>query len=282
MAFSFMKISATGNDFVAIDNWRGAFPPEAEVVRKICARRLGVGADGILLLEKSPRYHFAMRYFNADGSEGELCGNGARAIALFAYLTHKLPRNLTFESQVGTHQAIIASDGVKVQMPGPQNMQSNLQLSEKFGYKSTGFVEIGVPHFVVEVQNLDTVDVLAVGKSLRYDPAFASGTNVDFFEQIDRHTISMRTYERGVEDETMACGTGATAVVLLNFLRKRVESPVTVSVRGGELTVEFTPDFSQIFLQGAVQPIYSGQLFLENREWMRLNQLEKSFRTQKG
>ncbi len=278
---NFTKISATGNDFVVIDNRKSGFSPEPAVIQKICARRTGVGADGILLLEESEACNFSMRYFNADGSEGELCGNGARAIALFAYLKGAASKKMLFESKSGTHRAEIGENEVKVEMPSPKNIRWDLHLSENFGHTSVGFVEIGVPHFVVQVPKVKEVNVTEEGRALRYHQTFPAGTNVDFVEFVDRHTLRMRTYERGVEDETLACGTGATAVSLLNFLKEKVESPVTVLVPGGILKIEFSPDLRNIFLSGAVQPIFSGILFMEHESWMNLKQLEKNFHTPK-
>ncbi len=277
-----MKISATGNDFVLLDNRKNQFFPKPALVQKICTRRTGVGADGILLLEESRRYDFAMRYFNSDGSEGELCGNGARAITLFAFLNGVAGREMKFESKSGVHRAQINGSDIRVEMPPPKNIRWDLPLAESFGHQSIGFVEIGVPHFVVEVSDLPKVDVAGTGRKLRHHSAFESGTNVDFVELIDAHTIRMRTYERGVEEETLACGTGATAAATLNFLRKKVQPPVLVQVPGGELKVDFSVDLKNLFLNGAVQPIFSGNLFVENGKWMSLKQLERNFRTPGG
>ena len=277
----FIKISATGNDFIVIDNRLQDFSPDPDLVQKICARRTGIGADGLLLLEKSSQNDFSMRYFNSDGSEGELCGNGARAIALFAYLKKISAQRMRFESKSGIHRAEIGSDSVKVQMPQPQNIRWDLFEAEPLGYKSVGYVEIGVPHFVVEVRSIDSVNVLSAGRKLRYSSQFPKGANIDFIEIESNQKIKMRTYERGVEDETLSCGTGATAVSVLNFLKKKVEPPIVVEVPGGELTLDFRPDLNSIHLSGRVQPIYSGKLLMENGEWMNLKQLEENFLTQK-
>ncbi len=277
----FTKISATGNDFIVIDNRNEHFLPDPHLIQKICVRRTGGGADGLLLLQTSESLDFSMRYFNSDGSEGELCGNGARAIALFAYLKGIAPRSMTFRSPSGPHRAEVEEDKVKVEMPQPQNLDWKTVAADALGYRTVGFVEIGVPHLVVEVRDAEKVPVVSHGRLLRYNPEFSAGTNVDFIQILSQHRLKMRTYERGVEDETLACGTGATASVLLSFLKKKVDPPVTVEVPGGKLQIDFDRDVENIYLSGQVQPIYAGRLFLEQNEWMSLSQLEKSFRTQK-
>lgn len=277
----FAKISATGNDFIVIDNRNLVLSPNKAFIRKICARRTGVGADGILFLQKSKALDFSMRYFNADGSEGELCGNGARAIALFSFLKGIAPRNMRFGSPSGVHRAQIGENEVKVEMPQPRHLEWNIPIAESLGYKTIGFVEIGVPHLIVEVKDVQSVPVVSHGKKLRYAPEFPKGTNVDFIQIHSLHKMKMRTYERGVEDETLACGTGATAAAVLNYLKKKLEPPVTVDVPGGKLRIDFDRNLKEIYLSGRVQLIYVGQLKIEKNEWMNFKQLEKSFHTQK-
>ncbi len=281
MRVKFAKIAATGNDFVVIDNRQGLFQPKPEWIRKVCARRIGVGADGLLLLDSSTSSDFAMRYFNSDGSEGELCGNGARAVAFFAYLSSAAPKEMLFESKSGLHKARVENEAVRVQMPHPQNARLDLYEAEKWGYTSLGYVEIGVPHFIVEVNDVDSVPVLKVGKELRHSSIFPRGANIDFITVQSDRQIEMRTYERGVENETLACGTGATAAALLSYQAKKVTPPVSVQMPGGTLQIDFTADLKTIYLSGAVQWLYSAELWMENNQWMSLKQLETIFRTRK-
>ncbi|NOY78154.1 MAG: diaminopimelate epimerase [Calditrichaeota bacterium] len=260
---NFVKISATGNDFILIDNRNQQLLPEPGWIRRICARRTGAGADGILLLEPSDRLDFSMRYFNADGSEGELCGNGARAIAYFGrMLGLGNGERLTFMTQSGPISARVSGTYVRVSMPMAQDIDLTLQLAEAFGLTSEGFARVGVPHFVVRAHNLADVDVETIGKALRFHPHFSKGTNVNFVDFQDEHTLHIRTYERGVEAETLACGTGSAASAIVGFLKGYVRPPVTVVARGGTLTIDFDSERSSVFLSGTVTVIYSAELQL--------------------
>ena len=263
----FTKISAAGNDFILIDNRKTiTVQPGPSFIKRVCARRTGVGADGLILLEKSRSCAFAMRYFNADGSEAELCGNGARAIALFAHTLGVAGRKMKFESKSGVHTAELLDDKARVQMPVPQDFNGNLRLAEEFDLTSGGFLKIGVPHFVVFVDDISAVEVNKIGRALRHHAYFQNGTNVDFVQIRDRHHLLMRTYERGVEDETLACGTGAAASAITAHLKKGIQSPVQVKVPGGVLAVSFNPDFSNLILEGPCETIYTGRLRLKEDE----------------
>ena len=262
----FMKISATGNDFILIDNRQLGLLPETGFIRSICARRTGVGADGTLLLEESEQFDFAMRYFNADGSEGELCGNGARAIAFFGRMQGLGGERLTFDTKSGPIEAEIKEDGVRVSMPSAQEIDLTLRLAEEFGLISEGFARVGVPHFVVRAENLTEVDVEKIGKVLRFHPHFEKGTNVNFVDFQDEHTLHIRTYERGVEAETLACGTGSTASAIIGFLKGRLKPPVKVVAPGGLLTIDFDPDLKNVFLEGRVEVVYFGELPVREEE----------------
>ena len=262
----FTKISATGNDFILIDNRKLGLLPEKDFIQRICTRRTGVGADGVLLLEKSESLDFSMRYFNADGSEGELCGNGARAIALFAHLKGLGTNTLKFGTKSGSLEAHLKENSIRVQMPAPREIDLKLPLAEEFGLDSEGFAWVGVPHFVARTKNLDSVDVEKIGRALRYHPHFRQGTNVNFIDYQDKHTLYIRTYERGVEAETLACGTGSTAAAIIGFLKGKLESPVSVKAPGGILTIQFDPELRNIFLEGKVDMIYFGELLTKTDE----------------
>ncbi len=269
MEFAFSKLTGSGNDFILVDNMDGHFDVEAFVGRipKICARARSVGADGVIFLEPSSRAHFKWRFFNADGSEAEMCGNGGRCAARFAYERGIAPREMAFETLAGIIKAQVLEGGrVRVQLtpPGDWRWKERLVLlGEDLEYS---FVNTGVPHVVVFVDDLENVDVKGVGKQIRFHPLFSpAGTNVNFVQVLGKGRLAIRTYERGVEDETLACGTGATAAALI-YMGKGGEGRVEVLTRSGEtLVVEKRGD--EVYLQGGTRWIYDGQLRPEAWQW---------------
>jgi len=266
----FYKMHGGGNDFVLIDH-RERFIPEAEqprFARRVCHRQLGAGADGLILIEDTPTANFRWRFYNADGSEPEMCGNGGRCAARFAILTGIAPADLSFETLAGTIKAEVKGRRVKLLMAGVGifilGQSIPLEETTLLGH----FLQVGVPHVAVPVADLETAPVTDWGRAVRFHPLFApAGTNVNFIRVEGPQTLRIRTYERGVEDETLACGTGATASALIAARLGLVVSPVTVHTRGGEaLTIYFTPNgeaFSEVYLEGDALVTYQGELWVE-------------------
>jgi diaminopimelate epimerase len=266
----FFKMHGGGNDFVLMDH-RQHLIPEAEhsrFARRVCAPRVGVGADGLILIEDSPRADFRWRFYNADGSEAEMCGNGARCAARFAVMQGLAGPRLTFETLAGRIEAHVQDRQVQVTMVGVGDRRLHLSIPIKSGPLSGHFLRVGVPHVAVPVDDLEEVPVREWGREIRFHQMFQpAGTNVNFVRVKDSHSLEIRTYERGVEDETLACGTGAVASALICASLGQAASPVTVHTRGGEiLTVAFEmagEKISQVFLQGDALVVYQGELWLD-------------------
>ncbi|MBI5805670.1 diaminopimelate epimerase [candidate division TA06 bacterium] len=262
---NFYKMSGTGNDFVVLDNRKNIVGDDLpQLVPKLCHRRNGVGADGVLLLEASNKVNFRMRYLNADGGEVSFCGNGGRCLAWFAHSIGAAGETMTFEAGDGLHKAEVAGRRVKLSMKDPSDIRLNfmLDLGPK-GYAAS-FADTGVPHVVIPVMDLQNFPVAETGKKIRYHQMFEpAGTNANFIELTDRHRLNIRTYERGVEDETLACGTGSTAAAVISGLQGRAESPVECLTYGGEiLTVHFEKEddrITEVFLEGAVSLVFKGE-----------------------
>ena len=259
----FSKLQGTGNDFVIINNLGGQFNDfcvgvrEEELVRAICSRRTGVGADGLILIEDSQVANFKWRFFNADGSLAEMCGNGMRCVARYAYEEGLAPEKMTVETEAGIVEAEVLGRNVKVKLTPPKDFNLNLKAEGL----TLHFVNTGVPHAVVFVDALELVEVDEVGRKVRFSPLFApAGANVNFVEvRLDR--ILVRTYERGVEAETLACGTGAVASALIAAKLFNLPSPVEVEVRSGErLKVYFDEKMEEVYLEGPTLWVYDGYL----------------------
>lgn len=267
--WKFWKFSGAGNDFIAIDNMDGGFAEEdrKELIERLCRRGMSVGADGVIVLEPSSRADFRMRYYNADGTEADTCGNGARCIARFAYLQQVVSSTMEFETVAGIYRAEVNDDGsVVVDMTVPQNLKTDLQISVDGFFGKVDSINTGVPHVVIRIDDLEQVDVLKIGRAIRYHELFQpEGTNVNFIRMIDGNTIAIRTYERGVEDETLACGTGAIAAAVLCGLKQGAVPPVSIRTQSGEvLTVHY--DFSEgdrvenVRLEGEARLVYTGEI----------------------
>ncbi|MFQ6042810.1 MAG: diaminopimelate epimerase [Candidatus Poribacteria bacterium] len=263
----FMKLSGAGNDFVIIDNRHGVIPDMDFVIKvcKVCARRVSVGADGLLLLEDSDVADFSMRYFNSDGSEAETCGNGARCIAKFAYVHGIASKKMRFETKAGIYDAEIIGDNVRVSMSDPTDVRLNFPLRLEDGVHEVCFANSGVPHVVFFVEDLENTDVFNLGRQTRYHDDFKpAGTNANFVRVRDEHAMDIRTYERGVEDETLACGTGAISAAVVSALLGKVTPPVAMRTAGGYvLTIYFdvkNNDVTNVRLEGDARIIYSGEL----------------------
>jgi diaminopimelate epimerase len=233
------------------------------LAKKLCDRKRSVGADGLLVIEKSKICDFKMRIFNPDGSEAEMCGNGSRCVALYAKERGIAKGEMTIDTLAGALNATVKGDIVKVKLTDPKEIKWNLCLViDKCPYK-LNFANTGVPHVVHFVEDLEKVNVKDLGSGLRYHKEFApEGTNADFVQVIDKHSIRIRTYERGVEDETLACGTGAVASAVIAAESEKMSSPVTVETRGGEkLKIYFDMvggEFKNTYLEGKAGLVFEG------------------------
>lgn len=262
----FYKMVASGNDFIVIDNRKKTVKDPVALTRKICALHTGVGADGVLLFENSRKADFKMRIINSDGSEAEACGNGFRCIALYAREKMGYPMEFKFESLSGLIEAKVAKKGrVKVQLVQPSGIKLREEIHVKGHRLHYSFLNTGVPHAVIFVEGLEKIDVAGLGSAIRYHDHFKpKGTNVNFVEVASNRLIHVRTYERGVENETLACGTGSTASALASALLGYTRPPVQVKTSGGEiLTVDFQREGSKITsvtLEGEVRFVYEGKL----------------------
>jgi diaminopimelate epimerase len=262
----FTKMNGAGNDFILIDNRMGDVRLDRSQIARLCDRHRGIGADGILLLEKpGNRADFRMRYFNADGGEAEMCGNGARCFARFANKVAAAKEKISFETQAGVISAELKGDLVTLGMTEPTDLRLHLELGIAGENKTVHFVNSGVPHVVIPVPNIDDVDVRREGAAVRYHKIFSpSGTNVNFIEKRGPKKIAIRTYERGVEDETLACGTGIVASALIFGATEGCYGPITVLARGGdELQVGFETvagRFCNVTLTGPAQFVFEGTI----------------------
>jgi diaminopimelate epimerase len=269
---SFWKMSGGGNDFVVFDNRNGAFPKgRPEVVAALCARGLGVGADAVLLLEPAQggAADFRMTYYNADGSEAPMCGNGALCIARFARELG-LAKNgaVDFETGAGRYRAELSAERpsrVRLLMREPRDVRASLAEIEALGYSHAGFADTGTPHLIVLVPDVARVDVAGKGAELRRHSLFQPrGSNVSFVSVLGRRELAIRTYEKGVEAETLSCGTGATAAAILTHLWGLTEPPVVVHPPGGfDLTSRFERTagrFTGVTLEGDARIVFSGVL----------------------
>jgi len=266
----FWKMNGSGNDFILIDNRDGRIGDGemGHLVRRICRRRESVGADGLIFVVPSERYDFGWRFFNADGGEVEMCGNGSRCVSRFAFLKGFAGDKMIFETLTGPVSAEVRGRWVKVLMPEPSDLRLDITLEHEKGWASVDFVNTGVPHVVVRVEELQNHPVVEQGRRIRYHAAFApSGTNADFMKKTGPDRLEIRTYERGVEDETLACGTGAIACALVGSVRGMVSPPVKVKTRGGEeLTIYFkkkNASFEEVWLEGNTTIVYRGELHEE-------------------
>src|SRR5437763_1889009 len=238
----FTKMNGAWNDFILFDNRTGDVDLERNQIAQLCDRHRGIGADGILLLEK-PTNHadFRMRYFNADGGEAEMCGNGARCFARFANKVGGQKTRISFETPAGVISAELKGDLVTLRMTEPTDLRLNVDLPMATENKMVHFINSGVPHVVIPVEKIDNADVRREGAAIRYHKMFSpNGTNVNFIEKRGPNEIAIRTYERGVEDETLACGTGIVASALIFAASENTNGPINVIARGGdELEVGF-------------------------------------------
>lgn len=256
MKYSFYKFQGAGNDFVVLDNRDGKFDlSNHKLIEFLCHRRFGVGSDGLMTIEKSEKYDFRMTYSNSDGYEASMCGNGGRCIVAFAKMLGLISDKATFIAADGVHEAFINGGLVDLQMT---NVEAISELVD--GY----FLNTGVPHLIHFVDDLHIVDVNIEGRQLRYDARFQpDGTNVNFVKQDGNH-LTVYTYERGVENETLACGTGITAAALSAAYKSgQTSGKYSIQAKGGELEVRYEMNeksFSNIWLKGPVQMVFKGEI----------------------
>ena len=257
MKIEFFKYQGAGNDFVIIDNRKDFFPKDnVQLIKNICDRRFGVGADGLMLLEEVEDFDFKMVYFNADGNPGSMCGNGGRCLVSFAHSLGLFGRETSFQANGERYTARMANGQVSLQM---------LDVDELKASEGHVFLDTGSPHHVQFEKNVKELDVFARGRKIRFgDPYREVGTNVNFVEQVDENKFRVRTYERGVENETLSCGTGVTAVALAShYLGKTRSEKVKIQTEGGDLQVDFTVEngkFSNVILTGPATFVYKGYI----------------------
>lgn len=257
MIHTFYKYQGTGNDFILIDNRPGQISKnDTKKIRFLCDRRFGIGADGLILLEDHDSYDFRMVYFNSDGNESTMCGNGGRCIVRFAEFLGVVNGHATFEAIDGPHQAIIEGDLVKLQMQDVEGVQQ---------FDDHVFLNTGSPHHVQMETDLDTLDVQSKGAEIRYAaPYNSAGTNVNFVKKHSDSEFAVRTYERGVEGETLSCGTGVTAVALaMNYKGETEKNHITLKTQGGNLHVTFKKQgdsYKDVWLIGPAEQVFKGEI----------------------
>ena len=257
MKHLFYKYQGTGNDFVMIDNRLGAFDKNnTDLIAHLCNRHTGVGADGLILLESETDYDFRMVYFNADGNESSMCGNGGRCIVAFANFLGIIDGKTEFIAIDGPHLARIDVTYVELKMQEVSAVVSN---------NNYHILDTGSPHYVALQSDLQAIDMNAEGSKIRHSAPFdASGINVNFVEKINEDTFAIRTYERGVEGETLSCGTGATAVAIAMYHSNQTSSKtITLKTQGGNLQVRFEPlesSYSDVWLCGPTKQVFKGEL----------------------
>ena len=263
----FSKMSGSGNDFVIIDNRRHILDgiDLSKFITAVCRRKISVGADGLILIEPSDKADFRWRFYNSDGSRAEMCGNGARCAARFAYVNGIAGKNLTFETDAGIVSGQINADRTKVKMPDPKDLRLDYSIELADGPLTVSSINTGVPHVVIMHDDIEKVDVFGVGREIRRHEAYApAGTNVNFICQQGPGKLAIRTYERGVEDETLACGTGSIASALICAIKLGWTSPINLVTRSQEsLTIHFAQNsgiFDDVYLEGDARIIYTAQL----------------------
>jgi diaminopimelate epimerase len=255
----FYKYHGTGNDFILIDNRNLAFPVSQVFIEKLCDRRFGIGADGLILLQEHPEYDFNMRYFNSDGNEASMCGNGGRCVVAFAEKLGLIQNHTTFKAYDGLHKASINNDLIELSMSDVSEIS---RIDEIF------LLDTGSPQAVFFVTDLENTDVHNIGKRIRNNKEISKlGVNVNFVEIKSESEIDIRTYERGVEAETWSCGTGSVASAIISYKQNNINhSPhtMTVNVKGGQLKVSFElidgNSFANIWLIGPASFVFSGKI----------------------
>ncbi|MBU1404696.1 MAG: diaminopimelate epimerase [Proteobacteria bacterium] len=266
----FTKMSGTGNDFILIDH-RTPFLSREEMPgfsRAVCERRVSAGADGLILIENSEAADFRWQFLNADGSWAEMCGNGARCAARFAFALGIAPARMRFETVAGIIEAEVTGQSVKLKMTAPTNLRLHEKLMVNGEEQVVHSLNTGVPHAVLFMEDIRQAPVMEWGRTIRFHEHFQpAGTNVNFVQQQPGNGLIVRTYERGVEGETLACGTGAVSAAIIAGILGQVQPPVTVTTSGGErLVIHYAlagQEIAEVFLEGPANFIYAGQMHAE-------------------
>lgn len=261
MRIQFNKYHGTGNDFILIDDRQENFIKDHKLIEKLCNRRFGIGADGLILIRDHSDLDFKMEYFNSNGYEGSMCGNGGRCAVHFTKTINLISTRAEFETIDGIHNASIDNELVKLSM----NPVNTIKESKKIL-----LLDIGSPHAVIFKENIENIDIIKEGKLIRYDETLSNnGVNVNFVQIMDENNIYIRTYERGVENETLSCGTGVVASSLAAYIKlglQGIYKEFYIKTPGGELKVTFSikdkRKFRNIFLMGPAIFVYSGNIFI--------------------
>ncbi|HVN72340.1 MAG TPA: diaminopimelate epimerase [Desulfomonilia bacterium] len=262
----FTKMAGAGNDFIMVDNVRNTYDLDWRTFAvRSCALKTGIGADGVIVIGQDARTDFTFRIFNADGSEAEMCGNGARCAALFAYQHGLVRETMRFRTLAGIIGARINSQDVAIEMTDPFGMETGIAIDVAGRKTTVHFINTGVPHTVIFSDHVADEPVFELGRAVRNHSHFApGGTNADFVQVLSPDRIHVRTYERGVENETYACGTGAVAAAIVSAHLGKVSGvPVSVRTQGGELKIDFKKtngSYSQIWLMGPVDTVFTGEI----------------------
>ncbi len=266
---SFTKMTGSGNDFIFMNGMDGSCSwVDSTWVREICRRALSVGADGVVVLEKDDTYDFAWRFFNSDGTIAEMCGNASRCAARFAYEKGIAGPTMTFSTLAGPIRAEVKGRRVKVQLTRPKLHDPDVRLEVEGQAYDLFYIDTGVPHVVFEVEDIKEFPLVEVGRKIRFHEKFGpAGTNVNIVTVTGDNALAIRTYERGVEDETLACGTGSVAAALMMSMKKGFVSPVSVlAASGEELTISWEGEigsWAPVFFEGEVRFVYEGWLYPE-------------------
>ena len=257
MKINFSKYNGAGNDFIVIDDRDDNIDNNSSLIKKLCNRNFGIGGDGLILIKESKLTDFEIFHYTSDGNLGSLCGNGSRCAISFAYKNKIIGKKTRFDAFDGIHNAEIINDNlVKMEMKSNSDIIEN-----EYGT----CLDTGSPHLVIEKDNTDELDVNLLASSIRYNEYYKKeGVNVNFIEKVSNETFKIRTYERGVENETLACGTGSTAsAICMNYLGKTQSNNITMKCRGGDLKVEFISNdnlFSNISITGPAKFVFEGQI----------------------
>ncbi len=259
MKLVFYKYQGTGNDFIIFDNRKQLFPKKnQQAIKSLCDRKFGIGGDGVILLEDSSQHDFEMIYFNADGNLGSMCGNGARCIVAFAQLLKLIDKTTSFEAMNKIYHATLDVNAVSLTMNDVNQIET---------FPKHVFLNTGSPHHIEFEKNISDLDIYNKGREIRYgSPYFEEGTNVNFVSQLNSNTFEIRTYERGVENETMSCGTGVTAAAIASHaLHKTTDNSINLQTLGGNLQVSFTFEnncYKNIVLKGPATFVFKGSIQL--------------------
>ena len=253
----FHKYQGTGNDFIMLNSYHSEIELTSSEIKKLCNRNFGIGADGLILIKRNPDYDFEMDYYNADGSSATFCGNGARCIVAFAKTLHIIDEEAIFIAKDGIHEAKINNDIVKLQL---KNIENYEQVGDDFS------INTGTEHYVKFCRNLDKYEIIKEARKIRYSKKFhPKGTNVNFAEFAD-NKLNIRTYEKGIEDETLSCGTGIVASALCYAIKNKINktlNEINIKTKGGDLKVFFTyknNNFTDIWLQGKANYVFAGEI----------------------